>query len=60
MRLIAVFLGLLAFALQPVHAASSPKLESPGTRNDSRRTSVACPPEMTKLQMLPEQKSPKK
>ena len=28
MRLIAVFLGLLAFALQPVQAASSPKLTS--------------------------------
>lgn len=28
MRFIAVFLGLLAFALQPVHAASSPKLTS--------------------------------
>jgi beta-lactamase class A len=28
MRLIAVFLGLLAFALQPVHAAASPNLQS--------------------------------
>ena len=28
MRFIAVFLGLLALALQPVHAASSPKLTS--------------------------------
>ena len=28
MRFIAVFLGLLAFAFQPVHAASSPKLTS--------------------------------
>ena len=28
MRYITVFLGLLAFALQPVHAASSPSLAS--------------------------------
>ena len=28
MRFITAFLGLLAFALQPVHAASSPNLTS--------------------------------